>query len=173
MRRTRAQKEQLVSDYIEKLKKAKSVIFTSFSGLKTKSLFELKDKLFEKKIDFKVVKNSLLNLALKGEGINIPSEILDRPLALAFSSDDEVEPAKLIYDFAKENENLEILGGILDRNFADVEKIKSLAMLPSREELYFRLINTINAPKYRLLNVLTQNQIKLIYMLKAQISKFK
>jgi large subunit ribosomal protein L10 len=173
MRRTRPQKEQLVSDYIEKLKKTKSVILTSFSGLKTKNLFELKDKLFEKGIDFKVVKNRILNLALKGQGIEIPVALLDKPLALAFSYKDEIEPAKIIYDFSKENENLEILGGILDKDFIDVEKIKSLAMLPSREELYLRLVNTINAPKYRLLNVLTQNQIKLIYMLKAQISKFK
>lgn len=171
MRRTKAQKQQIIADYLEKLKKAESVILTSFSGLKTKSLFELKDRLFEKEIEYKVVKNRLLSLALKDQKIEIPSEILDKPLALAFSYQDEIEPAKIIHDFAKENENLEILGGIQNREFIAPEKIKALALLPSREELYLRLIGSLNMPKLKLLNILSQNQRSLVNILKHHLTQ--
>lgn len=163
--KTRQQKEQIVQDYVEKLKKAKSVILASFLGLKTKDLFKLKTQLTQK-ADFKIVKNKLLGLALKMEKIEIPEEILDKPLALAFSCEDEMTAAKIIYDFAKENEGLEIFGGIQDKEFVEAEKIKILAMLPSHEELHARLVFSLSAPKSKLLNILTQNQNKLIYLLK-------
>jgi len=166
MSKSREKKEQIVQDYLKRLEKSKSVILTNFSGLKTKNLLKLKDQLSEKGINLKVVKNRLLLLALQDQGIEIPTEILDQPLALAFSSQDEIEPAKIIWQFSQENENLEILGGIFDKKFVEAEKIKVLAMLPSREELYARLVGSINAPKFRLLNVLNQNQRNFIYILK-------
>jgi len=164
--KTRKEKEQLVKDYTEKLAMVKSIILTDFSGLKTKNLSELRNKLFEKGIDYQVVKNRLLLLALKDQKIEIPSEILDRPLALAFSYEDEIAPTKIIYNFAKENEKLEILGGIIDKKFVEPDKIKTLALLPSQEDLYNRLIVSLNMPRYRLIHLLTANQYKLIYILK-------
>lgn len=171
MPKTREQKEQLLQDYNEGLKKAQAIILVDFSMVKSKDLFRLKDALYEKRIDFKVVKNKILNLALKDQKIEIPSEILDHPLGLAFSDKDEIEPAKIIYEFTKENDKLEILGGILNREFTDGGKITALAMLPSREELYFRFLGALNAPKFRLLNALTQNQNKLIYLLKTYLNQ--
>jgi len=166
MPKTRQQKEQMLSDYEEKLQKAKAIVFTTLVGLKTKDLFGLKNQLFEKGIDFKVVKNRLLEMVLKNHKIKTPSEISDKPLALAFSYEDEITPTKIIYNFAKENEKLEILGGIIDKKFVEPDKIKTLALLPSREDLYSRLIVSLNMPRYRLINLLTVNQYKLIYILK-------
>ena len=166
MAKTREQKEKLLTSYKEDLKKVKSIILTSFSGLKSKNLFELKDQLYEKGIDYKVVKNRILGLALKEQGIEIPEEYMDKPLALAFSFEDEIEPAKIIYNFARENENLEILGGIQDKKFLQAVDVQALALLPGKEELYARIIGAINAPAYRLINALTQNQTKLVYILK-------
>ncbi|MCX6806523.1 MAG: 50S ribosomal protein L10 [Candidatus Berkelbacteria bacterium] len=171
MPKTREQKEQLLKSYEESLKKVKSIILTKFSGLKTKNLFELKDELLKKGINYKVIKNRIFNLALKGKKIEIPSEILDEPLALAFSIEDEIEPAKIIYNFTKENDKLEILGALTDGKFVTPDKIKALALLPGRQELYARLIRAINAPRYRLLNSLTYNPRVLINILHSQINK--
>lgn len=165
MPKTKEQKEKIVKDLEDRFSKIKMAILTDFSGLKTKEISELRDKLGEKGIDYKVVKNTLLNLALASSKIEIPDEILEKPIAIAFGYKEEIEPCKIIFNFAKEHENLEILGGIEKNNFIDVEKIKSLAILPSHEELYARLIGSLNSPKFRLLNVLSQNQRKLIYIL--------
>ena len=169
MPKTRQQKEQLVANYTDKLARVKSIVLTKFSSLKTKNLFELRDRLLEKGIEYKVIKNRLFNIALKNKKIEIPSEILDEPLALAFSDDDEIEPAKIIYNFAKENNKLEILGGIMEDKFVDVDKINALAILPGREELYARLVGAIQMPEYRLINALTYNQRALINILKSQL----
>ena len=169
MPKTRQQKEQLVANYTDKLARVKSIVLTKFSSFKTKNLFELRDRLLKKGIEYKVIKNRLFNIALKNKKIEIPSEILDEPLALAFSDDDEIEPAKIIYNFAKENNKLEILGGIMEDKFVDVDKINALAILPGREELYARLVGAIQMPEYRLINALTYNQRALINILKSQL----
>lgn len=170
MPKTKEQKSQLLADYKDNLKKVKAIVLTKFSSLKTKKLFELKDQLFEKEIDYKVIKNRIFNIALKEQGIEIPSEILDEPLALAFSYNDEIEPAKIIYNFAKENERLEILGGISNKKFLDAVTIKTLALLPGREDLYARLVRVINTPRYKLIGALKYNQIALVNIL-SQIKK--
>lgn len=166
MPKTRKEKEQLVADYEEKLGQSKSIVFTTFSGLKTQALNELKNQLFEKGFSYGVAKNRLLQRVLKDQKIEIPSEILDKPLFLVFSSQDEISPAKIVFKFSKDNEALVILGGLIDKEFVDAEKVKTLALLPSREELLAKLLNVINSPRIRLQNVLTINQRKLLFLLK-------
>lgn len=165
MRKTKEEKREIVKDLIERLSKIKMALLVNYQGLKTKEISELREALSEKGIDFKVVKNTLLRLALKERKIEMPPEILDKPLALVFAYEDEIEPSKIVYEFSKEHENLEIFGGI-DGHFIDLEKIKSWALLPSRQELYFRLRESLIAPKFKLLNLLTYNQKKMISILR-------
>ena len=167
--KTREQKSQLISSYEEILENHKSIILTDFSGLKTKPLFEFKNRLFENQMKYLVVKNRLFKIVLDKLKLEIPQEILDKPLGIVFGGQDEILPTKLAFDFSKENENLKIEGGILDSKFIDEAAVKSFALIPSKEELYIRLIGAINAPRVRFINALKYNPIMLINILKQRL----
>jgi len=163
---TRLQKEQLVSEMSESLSKAKTAVLINFQGLKVKEIQDLKKKLKEKGIGFQIIKNSLFKIALKKNDLKVDDSILDQPLAVIWGLEDEVEPAKLIVEFGKTAEALEIVGGIVNKSYADQSIIKQLALLPSRQELYAKLVGSLNAPMYRLVSVLQGNLRSLVYILK-------
>lgn len=166
MKLTRSQKEQLVAKVTDQLEKSKAVLLVNFSGLKVNKERELKKKLRGQGIGFEVIKNTLFKIALKNAQIDIDKTLLDQPLALILSAEDEVAPAKITVGFAKEAEKLQLVGGIIDKKFVDSSIIKQLAALPSREELYGRFVGALNAPMYRLMNVLQGNLRSLVYILK-------
>lgn len=162
---TREKKEQLVSDMTDRLEVSKTAVLVNFQGLKVKEVQELKKKLREQGIGFQILKNTLLKIALKKKNLTISEDLLNQPLAIVWGAEDEVAPAKLAYEFSKTAENLKILGGIVNLSFADETKIKQLALLPSREELYAKLVGTLNAPMFRLVNALQGNLRSLVYIL--------
>lgn len=162
---TRQEKEQLVRGMTESLKSAKTVIFVNYQGLKVKEIQDLKKNLREQGIGFQITKNTLLKIALKNQSIEVPAEVLDQPVAAVWGIIDEVVPAKTTVSFAKTAEKLEIVGGIVNGQFADPGLIKQLAALPSREELLAKLVGTLNAPMYRLVNSLQGNLRSLVYIL--------
>ena len=162
---TREKKEQLVTEMTSHLEKSKTIVLVNFQGLKVKEIQELKKKLREQGIGFQIVKNSLLKIALKNKNLSFQETLLDQPVAIVWGGEDEVLPAKITAEFGKTAENLTILGGIVNLNFADVSLIKQLASLPGREELYAKLTGTLNAPLSRLVNVLQGNLRSLVYIL--------
>ena len=166
MKLTRAQKEQLVEKTVKDLNQAKSVILVNYQGLKVNEIQALKKKLRQQGIGFQIIKNTLFKIALKKEGITLDEKLFDQPVAIVWGADDEVIPAKLTVEFQKEAEKLAIIGGLINRDFVDVSLIKQLAALPGRDELYARLIGSLNAPMHRLVNVLQGNLRSLIYILK-------
>jgi len=161
----RADKEQLVAEMADKLNTAKTVVLVNYQGLKVKEIHDLKKKLREAGIGFQIVKNTLLKIVLKEQGIEIPTETLDQPVAAIWGMSDEVVPAKTTVAFTKEAEKLQIIGGIVNSQFADINTIKQLANLPGREELYAKLVGTLNAPMSRLVNALQGNLRSLVYIL--------
>lgn len=162
---TRTQKEQLVSEMGENLRKSKTAVLINFQGLKVKEIQDLKKKLKEKGIGFQIIKNSLFKIALKNANLKIDESIFDQPIALVWGFEDEVEPAKLVVEFKKTAENLTIVGGIVNKSYADEVIIKQLAALPGRQELYAKLVGSLNAPMYRLVNALQGNLRSLVYIL--------
>ncbi|MCL5407469.1 MAG: 50S ribosomal protein L10 [Patescibacteria group bacterium] len=168
---TRLQKEQLVSGMNENLAQAKTAVLVNFQGLKVKEIQDLKKKLKEKGIGFQIIKNSLFKIALKNANLKIDDSILDQPIAVIWGLDDEVEPAKLIVEFGKTAEALKIVGGIVNKVFADELMIKQLAALPGRQELYAQLVGSLDAPMYRLASVLQGNLRSLVYILKQYQEK--
>lgn len=166
MKLTREQKEQLVEKVTEQLEKSKAVLLVNFSGLKVKEERELKKKLREQGIVFEVIKNSLFKIALKKAKISLDEALLDQPIALIWSADDEVSPSKITVGFAKKTEKLQLVGGLIDQKFVDPDLIKQLAALPGRGELYAKLVGTLNAPMSRLVNALQGNLRSLVYILK-------
>jgi len=164
---TRKQKEEIVKNLAKEIKLAKAVVFSDFKGLEVKDMASLRKELKENGADFKVVKKSLINIALKNAGVDLDVKKMEGQIAMSMSSEDEVVSAKVINKFSKENKNLKILGGLLGVKEIDAEEIKALAKLPGREELLAKLTGSLNSSLSGLVNVLRGNQRNLIQALKA------
>jgi len=168
---TKDQKKNLIDGIQNRVVKSKTLVFTNYQGLKVKDLNILRKKLKEKGIEYKVIKNTLARLVFKNNDLKIEDTILDKPAAVAFGYKDEVEPSKIIHEFAKTNNKLEILGGIVNGEFMDVAAIKALALLPSREELYAKVVGSIAAPISGFVNVMSGNLRGLVSVLKQYQEK--
>lgn len=172
MPKTKGQKNDVVKDLTDKLQKMKSGVFVNFSGLKMKDTQKLRELTWNKGVDYQVVKKTLLKIALKDAGLGeIDPKAMEGNLGVAFGLEDEVAAPKLLANFAKENEALKILGGILENKFIDAAKVKALASLLSKQEMLGRLVGTIAAPMSGLLNVLQGNLRGLVQVLKAVSEK--
>ncbi|MFZ2975426.1 MAG: 50S ribosomal protein L10 [Candidatus Moraniibacteriota bacterium] len=164
---TRLQKEELVKSLALKIKDSKAVVFSDFKGLAVKDMTVLRNELREKGIDFKVLKKTLISIALKDAGIEMDLKKMEGQIAIAVSQGDEVEAAKIIAKMAKVNENLKIAGGILGKKILSTEEVMALSKLPSKDELLAKLVGTLNAPVSGFVNVLAGNIRGLVQVLKA------
>lgn len=140
------QKTLIVNEIAEKLKNSKSTIVVDYRGLTVGEVTELRKQLREAGIDFKVYKNSMVRRAADAAELSGLNEALTGPNAIAFSNDDVVAPAKILNDFAKTHEALELKAGVIEGNLATVEEVKALADLPSREGLLSMLLSVLQAP---------------------------
>jgi len=165
MAKTKEQKKILLDGLDDKISRMKSAVIVDYKGLKVKETESLRNILREKGVDFNVSKNSLTKIALKKNGIEFDESVFAKPVAIAFAMEDEVAPAKEITLFAKKNEAIEILGGILERKYIDDSMVKQLAALPSREQLYGQIVGTITAPLSGMVNVISGNLRGLVNVL--------
>lgn len=148
------EKKQIVSTLSEQLKTAVSGVFVDYCGLTVEQDTKLRNKLREAGVEYKVVKNTLTRFAAKEVGFDELDPILNGPTSLAISMTDEVAPAKVIADFAKDNEQLEIKAGFLDGKVLALEEIKKLAATPNRETLLAKMLGSMNAPISNLVRTL-------------------
>ena len=162
---TKEQKKKILEDLKEKIAKQKMMIFVDFTGLKVKDLFELRKRLKKADSQLKVVKKTLLNLALRQKKIEIGKEILKGEIASVFGFKKEIIPAKIVYQFSLENPNLKILGGFYEDEFKEAEEMVTLAQLPTKEELLAKLVRSISAPILNFVNVLQGNLRGLVSIL--------
>ncbi|WP_433746234.1 50S ribosomal protein L10 [Falsibacillus pallidus] len=140
------QKKQLVNEISEKFKSSVSTIVVDYRGLSVAEVTELRKQLREAGIEFKVYKNTMTRRAAEAAELSGLNDALTGPNAIAFSTEDVVAPAKVLNDFAKKHEALEIKAGVIEGNIATVEEIKALAELPSREGLLSMLLSVLQAP---------------------------
>lgn len=150
----RNQKPKEVAALKERFEKAKSVIFIKNKGLKVSEVTFLRKTLNKEAATLKMVKNRLLKRALKEAKIEGLDALIDGSITVASSEVDAVKPAKILVDFAKENERLEIKGGYLAGEILSIAKIKHLAQLPSKEVLLAKLLGCLQNPATHLVNVL-------------------
>ena len=139
-------KQVQVQEITEKFQGAASVVVVDYRGLNVAQVTELRKQLREAGVEFKVYKNTLTRRAAEAAGLEGINEVLVGPNAIAFSNEDVVAPAKIIYEFAKKNEALEIKAGIIEGTISSVEDVKALAELPSREGLLSMLLSVLQAP---------------------------
>ncbi|MCF6800020.1 50S ribosomal protein L10 [Priestia megaterium] len=140
------QKKQVVDEIAEKLQASNSIVVVDYRGLNVAEVTELRKQLREAGIEFKVYKNTLTRRAVEKLELTDLNDALVGPNAIAFGGEDVVAPAKILNNFAKEHEALEIKAGVIEGNVASVEEIKSLAELPSREGLLSMLLSVLQAP---------------------------
>lgn len=139
-------KKAVVQEIADKFQSAASVVVVDYRGLTVGQVTELRKQLREAGVEFKVYKNTLTRRATEIAGVEAINEFLTGPNAVAFSNEDVVAPAKIINDFAKKNEALEIKAGIIEGNVSSADDVKALAELPSREGLLSMLLSVLQAP---------------------------
>ena len=161
------QKQDAVKDLSEKLKTAKSLILADYRGLTVEQDTELRNALRKAGVEYHVVKNTLTRFAAKENNIEGLDSFLKGPTALAMSSTDLVAPAKVLSEYAKKYEKLDIKAGVLEGKVIDINAIKVLAELPSKEVLISRVLAGFNTPITGFVNVLNGNLRGLVVALNA------
>lgn len=141
-----AKKAEQVELIAEKMKAAASIVVVDSRGLTVEQDTNLRRSLRESDVEFKVIKNSILTRAAEKASLEDLKELFVGPSAVAFSNEDVIAPAKVISDFAKDAEALEIKGGSVDGKFTSVEEINALAKLPNKEGMLSMLLSVLQAP---------------------------
>lgn len=140
------QKQQVVSEIADKFRASQSTILVDYRGLDVAEVTELRAQLREAGIDYKVYKNTMTRRAVEEVELTELNDILVGPTAIAFSADDVVAPAKVLSNFAKEHEALEIKGGVVEGSIATLEQINELGNLPNYEGMLSMLLSVLQAP---------------------------
>lgn len=139
-------KQEAVDVVTAKLRESVTTVVADYRGLNVAQVTELRKQLREAGIEFQVLKNSLVRRATAAAELSELDSVLTGPTAIAFSKEDAVAPAKILSDFAKKNDALEIKGGVVEGQVVGVDQIKALAALPSREGLLSMLLSVLQAP---------------------------
>ena len=167
---TRAAKEQAVTQLQDELAQLKLVVLTDYRGLSVSEISELRAQLRAEGMSYRVTKNTLLRIAAAGSPKlkDIDPEIFTGPMALALSTTDEVAPARVIFQYAKDHKALEIVGAITgDGELLDPAQVKALATLPTREQLLAQVVGTIAAPLSGFVGVMGANVRGIVTVLNA------
>lgn len=166
------EKQEIVKELSKKIGSAKTIILADARGLSVEQDTILRNELRKSKVEYKVVKNTLTFLAAKENGLEGLEPFLKGPTAIALSSEDIIAPAKVMVEFEKKFEKLELKTGVIDGKIIDLKEIKALAELPPKEVLIAKALGGFNAPIAGLVNVLNANIRGLVMVLSA-ISKQK
>lgn len=162
----------------DKLQLARAAVITDYRGLKVAEITELRQRLRDAGVEYRVIKNTLARLAAQHTDASSLTDHFNGPCALALSFDDEVIPAKVLMDFARTNSKLEIKAGVLSGRLLGAEELKKVTSLPTKEELQAQLLGlmallparflgVLSAVPRDFLNVLTATPRNLMGLLKA------
>jgi large subunit ribosomal protein L10 len=151
----RADKVSEVERLQARLRGATAVILADFRGLTVAELTQLRARLREAGVDFRVVKNRLFQIAGRAVGLGALGDLLEGPTAVAFTPGDPVAAAKLLQEFSRQSRKLTIKGSIVSGVVYDEARTRALAELPSRQELLARAVGGIAAPLTGLAGVLS------------------
>lgn len=143
---TKAFKNDKVALIKEKIDKAQVAVVSEYTGLSVEEITKLRRELQKEGGDYMVTKNTLAKIAIKGTPYEVLAETLKGPIAIAFGFTDQVAPAKVLSKFIKDAKKGEIIAAAMDGQLMSAEEAKALANLPSREELYAKMLGCINSP---------------------------
>lgn len=165
----RTQKTELIASLKEKLQKSALFVFTDFKGMTVAEMTKLRSLFRKANVEYKVVKNTLLKKAL--QDLSCFKEIepyLNEMTAVALSYEDPTAPAKVIFDFKKQNEKLKVKCGFLEGRKLSEKEVELLAKLPGKDELRSNLILTMKAPVTEFVKLLKAPLLNFVYLLQAR-----
>ncbi len=147
------QKKQYIDEMSKHFDKSEAVIVTHYQGLTVSQLDDLRKKMREHGIKFKITKNRITKLALEKTKCKDISNLFSGPTAVALS-EDAITSAKILSKFSKENENLKILGGIMGNDILDVAAVQNVATLPTLDEARAKIVGILRSPAEKIASIL-------------------
>ncbi len=158
MTKNMSAKVEKVSEIKDKFERATSIVLANYHGINVEQDTELRKKMRELGLDYKVYKNRLVKIVAKELGYDFLVEHLEGATSIAFSYDDIIAPAKLLNEYAEKLECFFLKVGVVEKEYYDNEKLQKLATIPSKEVLISKLLGSIKSPISNLAYVL--NAIK-------------
>ena len=161
-------KVESVEDLKERLGGAKTAVLTEYRGLSVQQLSDLRKQLKGASAEYKVVKNRLARLAVKGSALDALSTHLKGPTGLVFTKQDPVAVAKALQAFVKTNPQLQIKLGFVEGKVVQPAELKALADLPSKEQLRSQIVGALQGPMAQLVSLLQAPLREIVYVLQAR-----
>ena len=149
---TKKQKKNYISEMTTQFENSKAVMVTHYQGLTMTQLDELRAQMREHGIIFKITKNRITKLALEKTKCKDLSDLFTGPTAVAFG-EDAIMSARILSKFAKDNENLKLIGGIMDNEVLDQAGVQNVASLPTLDEARANIVGILNAPASKLISI--------------------
>jgi large subunit ribosomal protein L10 len=165
------EKQEVITELHDKFRRAKAAILTGYSGIDVEQITELRSKLRQSHVEYRVVKNTLARRAAEGTGLEGLKDYFVGPIGIAIGYDDPVAPAKVLQEFSKTQQKLELKVGMMDGKLLKQADIKALASLPSLNALRGKIIGLIQAPASRIVGVLQAPGGQVARVLKAKADK--
>ena len=147
------QKKNYIKEISAQFESSEAVLVTHYQGLNMTQLDELRSKMREKGIVFKITKNRITKLALEKTKCKELSNLFTGPTAVAFG-EDAIMSARILSKFSKDNENLKLIGGIMDNEVLDQAGVQNVASLPTFDEARASIVGILNAPASKLVSIL-------------------
>ena len=166
---SKEKKQVYISEMSSQLDKAEAVIVAHYQGLTVKQLDDLRKKMREHGIQFKITKNRITKLALEKTSRKDLSNLFTGPTAVAFG-EDAIMSARILSKFAKDNENLKLIGGIMDNELLDQAGVQNVASLPTLDEARAKIVGILRTPAQKLATILLAPATK-IAILASEKSK--
>lgn len=161
------QKQEQVNEFGTKLREAQAAFLVDYRGLNVEEVNDLRRKLRDIGVEYRVVKNTLLRIAIQDTGMKCLDPYLEGPTAIAIAHEEPVSSAKVLADFAKDKKKFELKVGCVQGQLYSVDDIQRLSQLPSREVLLGKILGSLNAPASNLVGVLAAVPRSLVQVLAA------
>jgi large subunit ribosomal protein L10 len=157
---TKEQKKVYIDEMSKQFENSKAVMVTHYQGLTMPQMDELRSKMREHGIIFKITKNRITKLALEKTRCKDLANLFTGPTAVAFG-EDAIISARILSKFAKDNENLKLIGGIMENEVLDQEGVQNVATLPTLDEARANIVGILNAPASKLVSILLARSEKM------------
>ena len=164
------QKQNYIKEMTAQFEASEAVLVTHYQGLTVKQLDELRKEMRAQGIQFKITKNRITKLALEKSRCKDLTNLFSGPTAVAFS-EDAITSAKILTKFAKKNQNLKIIGGIMEQEPLSVEEVEKIATLPTLDEARGKIVGILTAPAQKILSILLAPGSKIAILALAKSKK--
>ncbi len=158
----RSEKQEFVTEFNKALKNSEFLLVADYKGLNVSEISSLRKEIKSNSDSyFRVAKNTLVKKAIQDTNFKVAEKLFVGPTSVAYSND-PVSTSKILVKFAKENENLKILGGVMGNKELSVDEIKNLASLPSLEEIRAKIVGLLVSSQTNIVSILQKNQTNIV-----------